>query len=251
MYTKSILSASGIFFAVALAASTSAHAGAIDVEFQSANVAAGIFNYTLTLNGSSQLNSGDGITFYDFEGYVPGAASLTPISGGSLSLGDFTETIATNPAAPSNQDGQGTELNNSSTLNSIVQADADKNGLPDNFADANSPGDGLSNPTFDNPLITNLSFVYDSASPYSTTSPETYLLTVYTADTNALNQVAQSEIGTEGQDGLGNPSYAVGFLFTPGGPGEVPVTIPEPTTLGLLVIGAIGLVRRPSRAARK
>jgi PEP-CTERM motif len=246
-HSKIILALLGAL-AVAATARVSA-ASAIDIAFQSANITEGIFNYTLTLNNSNQLTAGDGFTFYDFEGFVPGATTLTPLTGGgSLSMANFAPTFTTTDSTPAGSlGGQGNDLNNSAALNTVVQTDADNNGLSDSFADPNSSTDGLSNPTFDNPEIYNVSFVFDAGSSYNAADTETYLLTLFTSVVNTNEQVSMTEVGSEAQDSGGDPSYGATSVYTPNGPGEVPVDLPEPSTLGLLAIGAIYLNRRKAR----
>ena len=93
----------------------------------------------------------------------------------------------------------------------------------------------------DNPSIENLSFVYNSNTPYSEPSAgATGILTLYTTDLNAsLNSIGAS--GAE--DTETGPQNIINTITTP---------VPEPATLGLLGLTGLALLggrRRVRKAA--
>src|SRR5271169_4649520 len=89
------------------------------------NPATGAFSYIVTLDGSTNLESGDGFVIYDYLDYVPGSATLTPLTGGgSLSLSQFTITGISSDTSPSSNPNQGNALDNPVAVNQLAQTEA-------------------------------------------------------------------------------------------------------------------------------
>ena len=236
----------------------SAKAHTITVKDDAIDTSTGIFTYMVTLDSTTEINAGGGFVIYDFGGYVPNSATLTPLTGnGTLGLSDFMITTTTTDTTPVNNQGQGNDLIHSASVNSLAQSDADSSmGVdPDGYPDPDSgpPGnDMLSNPTFDNPATPNLSFVYTSGNTYLTTGDETYLLTLYTSLVNSNNQVSLSVVATEDQDwsNFDLPSFAQNLLQVPYGSNNTQVALPEPSALALIGIAGSALIRRKPRRPR-
>jgi len=254
--TRNVTTPRLFFAAIALVfvAVGTVNADTITVKDNSVNTSTGVFTYLITLDSTTYIAPGSGFTIYDFGGYVPNSATITPLTGGgTLGLGDFQISIISSNNSPNPNPGQGTALNNPMSVNSLVQVDANVHGqAPNVYPDPNSPGDGLSNPTFDNPATPNLNFIYDNLnSSYQTSGTETYLLTVDTSLINPNNQVSVSEVGTEDQDNTNfyTYSFAQNLVFVPFGSNGTTVQLPEPTSLTLLGLAGFGLLRR-SRKTR-
>jgi hypothetical protein len=217
----------------------------IIVKDSSINTATGVFTYVVTLDSTTEIASGNGFTIYDFLDYVSGSATLTPVTGsGTLGLSQISITEATTDTSPVSDQDQGTDLNDSVAVNELATQTAEVDGLPNIYADPDAPTDGLTNPTFDNGSIPNLSFVFDSSTPYMTTGAQTYLLTLDTSLKNTLNQTSDTVVTTEDLNTANSSStaFAENLLLVPA------AAIPEPATLGLMLIGAGGLLmrRRPA-----
>jgi len=211
------------------------------VKDSSDNPATGAFSYIVTLDGSTNIESGDGFVIYDYLDYVPGSATLTPLTGGGgLSLSQFTITGISSETSPSSNPNQGNALDNPVAVNQLAQTEANITSLPNIYADPDSPDDGLSNPTFDNSATPNLNFVYSSSTNYTTSGPETYLLTLTTTALNASNLTANTVVTTEDH----NPSESNTFAFAENLVHVPAVVLPEPASLGIVALGALGLLRR-------
>jgi hypothetical protein len=211
------------------------------------NAATGVFTYTVTLDSTTDIQLGDGFVIYDFLDYVPNSATLTPLTGGgSLSLSRFTITGISSVDSPNSDPNQGSALNNPVAINQLAQTEADVTSLPMIYADPNSPADGLSNPTFDNSATPNLSFVYNSSSTYATSGPETYLLSLSTSAVNSNSAVSNTVVTTEDHNpaDFNTLAYAENLLYVPSGGNSTQITLPEPTMLGVIALGSLGLRRR-------
>jgi len=229
--------------AAAIAAGANiASADTITVKSAGVNTSTGVFQYTITLDGTTTINPGDGFVIYDFGGYVSGSASLVETSGaGSLSLSNFTVMTTGN--------GFGSNLNNPVSVNMLATADAGTHSqLPSMYTDPNSPADGLSSLTFDNPATPNLSFVYSGPQYNTNGGTETYTLTLDTSSTNNNSQVSVSEAVGEDNNPAndGSLSFSENLVYVPLGSNTTVQTaapMPNASISGLALFGVVGLVR--------
>jgi len=222
-----------------------AAADTITVKTLSANTTTGVFQYTITLDGTTQIETGDGFVIYDFLGYVPGTASLTANNGGALSLGDFNINSTTDI---------GSTLNNPATVNTLAQTDAGTHSqLSQPYTDPGAPADGFTNPTFDNPATPNLSFVYTPSADFLTNgSTQTYTLTLLTGvgiNTSGMVDVSEAVGEDNNPAANGTLSFSENLVDVPLGgnqsTGTVPgVPAPKPALGGLALFGVLALARR-------
>ena len=224
-------------------------AESITIKTSSVNAATGVFVYTITLDSTTQIASGDGFVIYDF-GALAGPATLTPqTGGGGLTISDFTVNTTGNSA----NTNQGNALSGPIGVNQVAQTDANVHSgqLPSPYADASGttpapPGDGLSNPTFDNPAVPNLNFVYNQSTAFTPGTTQTYLLTLTTSAINSMNMVSISEAVGEDQDTSNSPSVSLTEQLVDIPLGNNGTTIvfgpaPKASLGGLALFGLVGI----------
>jgi hypothetical protein len=229
--------------AAALVAGTQiSAANTITVKTLSANAATGVFQYTVTLDGTTQIETGDGFVIYDFGGLAPGSATLTANNGGALSLSNFSIKST----------GTGSNLNNPVTVNQLGTVDADTHSqLPETYTDPGAPADGETNPTFDNPATPDISFVYTPSANYMTNGAiQTYTLTLVSGlGVNTSGMVSVSEAVGEDNNPAANGtlSFSENLVDVPlGGNGSVTFSTPLPKSSlgGLALFGVLALARK-------
>jgi hypothetical protein len=223
-------------------------ADTITVKSASVNALTGMFQYTITLDGTTNIEQGDGFVIYDFGGYVGGATtSLVALNGGGLTLSDFTVATTTDT---------GSNLNNPVTVNELATTDASSHSqLAAIYANPNSATNGLANPTFDDPNTPNLVFVYNSGTTFNTAgSSQIYTLTLFTSATNPNSQVSATEaVGEDNNPANDNSlSFSENLVDVPlGGNSTVQTSVSLPrslfATLGLFGMVAVTKLRRHRR----
>jgi hypothetical protein len=225
--------------AIAAGARISA-ADTITIKSGSVDPSHGVFNYTISLDGTTEIQSGDGFVIYDFGG-LTGTPTLTETSGtGSLVISDFTVMTS----------GFGNNLANPVAVNTLATADASTHmQLPAMYSDPGAPADGLGSPmTFDNGATSNLSFVYTGPTTYFTNGgTETYTLTLDTSSTNMNGQVSVSEAVGEDNNPANNGSlsFSENLINVPlGSNSTVQIAAPTPQASlgGLALFGLVGVV---------
>jgi hypothetical protein len=196
----------GFAFAALLITAQAARA-TFSIATSSTDPATGEYQYSISFvtNSSGTVNNGQGFVIYDFPNLVttgPDAPSLTDLTGFANNL-TLSQQLLGNAV--------------SSGLNTLVAV----NGYTDN------------------PNVENLSFVYNSSSPYSEPSAgATGILTLFTSDANVVNITgAAASQDTE----TGNQNVYNGIT--------VPSPVPEPTTLGILGLTGAALLGRRRKTA--
>ena len=219
-------------------------ANSITIKTSSVNAATGVFVYTITLDSSTLIANSDGFVIYDF-GALAGPATLTPqTGGGGLTISDFTVNLTGNSV----NTNQGNALTGPVSVNTVAQTDANVHSaqLPSPYADASAPGDGLSNPTFDNFAVPNLSFVYNQSTSFQPGTTQTYLLTLTTANVNTMNQVSNSEAVGEDENTANNDTISLTEQIVDIPLGNNGTTIvfgpaPKASVGGLALFGLVGI----------
>ena len=72
----------------------SAKAHTITVKDDAIDTSTGIFTYMVTLDSTTEINAGGGFVIYDFGGYVPNSATLTPLTGNGTFVVSMRNTWA-------------------------------------------------------------------------------------------------------------------------------------------------------------
>lgn len=198
----------------------------ITVQNVSQDTTTGVYTYAVTFDSEAYVAGGDGFVLYDFPGLTSWSLSGTGASGSLDSSGTLTSStgpmkLTSTDTGDALSDGSAEAVANTDA--SIIAAD---NGL-----------------IFDDPTVDNLSFIWQGP-PAIYTGSATAILTLDTSLTDGDTDSVYASVDRSGTTPGTSYGTAEGTVFVPASG-----AIPEPTSTGILIVGAIGLIARRRRKA--
>ncbi|HTV48353.1 MAG TPA: PEP-CTERM sorting domain-containing protein [Phycisphaerae bacterium] len=224
-------------------------ADTITLQNLSHNDATGEYQYTITLDPEAYVQNGDGFVIYNFPNLVttgPDVPTITPaVSDSSAAdaafgrLAYYSYGTYTNPSLPANY-----------LYDQKAAKDADYDAADAAYQNSltASPPASFPPPTPSYVLdVPNVTFYYNDPSGDDTfvgdgTDTEIATLTLYTIPGSTTQTSVYASVDRSGTSDGTSYGLADGTIATP---------VPEPSSIGLLALGAVGLLRKRRNSASK